>query len=73
MTLMMAAVHNVTLPLKPIEGRKITIEVLGGSEARDAFGGITELVDQQNATTGEEKVGSGALSLIEVEFYEPAR
>ncbi len=60
----------VTLPLKPREGRTVRIEVLGGSEARDAFAGITELVDQGNATTGEEKVGAGELGLLEIEFYE---
>ena len=43
----------VTLPLQPSEGRVVVIEPLAGSEARDAFGGITELVDQKNATTGE--------------------
>ncbi len=59
----------ITLPLAPATGRNVVIEVLAGSEARDAFGGITELVDQQNATTGEENVGAGELSLIEVEFY----
>jgi hypothetical protein len=60
----------VTLSLKPREGRVVRIEVLGGSEARDAFAGITELVDQGNATTGEEKVGAGELGLLEIEFYE---
>lgn len=61
-----------TLPLIPVEGRTVTIDVLGGAEARDAFGGIRELEDQQNATTGEENVGAGALALIEIEFYESA-
>jgi beta-galactosidase len=60
----------VTLALKPVTGQIVRIEALAGSEARDAFGGITELVDQKNATTGEEKVGANALGLIEVEFYE---
>ncbi|ATC66188.1 beta-galactosidase [Nibricoccus aquaticus] len=62
----------VTLPLKPVDGRVVRIEPLAGSEARDAFGGITELVDQKNATTGEQNVGAGALGIIEIEFYEPA-
>jgi hypothetical protein len=60
----------VTLPLQPVDGRTVKIEVLGGSEARDAFGGITELLDQKNATTGEENVGAGEFGLIEIEFYE---
>ena len=62
----------VTLALKPTQGRVVMIEVLGGSQARDAFAGITELVDQQNATTGEQDVGKGELGLIEIEFYEAA-
>ncbi|MFH7044961.1 DUF4982 domain-containing protein [Paucibacter sp. JuS9] len=62
----------VTLTLQPILGRKVMIDVLGGSEAREAFAGITELVDQKNATTGEQLVGKGELGLIEIEFYEAA-
>jgi len=62
----------VTLPLKPVEGRRVTVEPLAAGEARDAFGAITELVDQKNAATGDEKATGGALSLIEIEFYEPA-
>lgn len=63
----------VTLPIDPVEGTSLTIEVLGGAEAREAFGGITELEDQGNARTGEENVGSGELGIIEIEFYETAR
>jgi beta-galactosidase len=60
----------VTLPLKPVKGRTVKIEVLGGEEARDAFGGIRELEDQKNATTGEQNVGPGSLGIMEIEFYE---
>lgn len=64
-----------TLALTPATGRTLKIEVLGGSEARDAFGGIRELENQGNATTGEQLVGAGELGLLEIEFYEtiPAR
>ncbi len=61
-----------TLPLKPATGRTVRLEPLAGAEAREAFGAITELVDQGNATTGEEKVGTGELGLLEIEFYEAA-
>ncbi len=61
----------ITLPLEPTTGDRVTIEILSGSEARDAFGELTELIDQGNATTGEEKVGEAELSIIEIEFYEP--
>ncbi len=59
----------VTLPLKPVETGQLTIELLGGAEARDAFGGISEIEDQKNATTGEERVGAGELGIAEIEFY----
>ena len=59
-----------TLQLTPVEGRVVKIEVLGGSEARDAFGGIRELEDQGNARTGEESVGAGEFGVLEIEFYE---
>ncbi|MFT3829103.1 MAG: DUF4982 domain-containing protein [Opitutaceae bacterium] len=61
-----------TLPLKPATGRIVRLEPLAGAEAREAFGAITELVDQGNANTGEEKVGTSELGLLEIEFYEPA-
>ncbi len=61
----------VTLPLEPVEGRSVTIAILGGSEARDAFGGIREVEDQGNATTGEEHIEGRALGIFEIEFYEP--
>nr|WP_221774654.1 sialate O-acetylesterase [Pelagicoccus albus] len=60
----------ITLDLKPIKGWTLKIVPLAGGEARDAFGDITELVDQGNATTGEENVGDRELSIIEIEFYE---
>lgn len=60
----------VTLTLEPATGRSLVIEVLGGREARDAFGGIRELENQGNATTGEQLVKTGELGLAEIEFYE---
>ena len=60
----------ITLPLEATTGNELLLEILEGSEAQDAFGNITELVDQGNATTGEESVGGGEMSIIEIEFYE---
>lgn len=62
----------ITLPLRPVTGRTVSIQVLGPEEAKEAFGGISELEDQGNATTGEERVAPGELGIIEIEFYEPA-
>lgn len=60
----------VTLPLKPVSGQAVSIEVMGAAEAREAFGDIRELQDQGRATTGEENVGPGELGIIEIEFNE---
>jgi beta-galactosidase len=60
----------VTLPLKPVEGRSLKIELTGGANSRDGFN-ITELENQQNASTGAERAGSGTLGIVEVEIYEP--
>jgi beta-galactosidase len=61
----------VTLPLKPVTGQSVKIEVMGAAEAREAFGDIRELQDQGRAMTGEENVAPGELGIIEIEFNEP--
>jgi len=58
----------VTLPLKPVAGRNLKIELIGASEARDGFN-MTELENQQNASTGD-RAGTGTLSIVEFECYE---
>ena len=60
----------VTLPLKPVIGRNVKISLASAASAREGFN-ITELENQQNAATGDERAGSGTLGLVEVEFYEP--
>jgi beta-galactosidase len=62
----------VTLPLNPVTGNAVTIEVMGAEQAKEAFGDIVELQAQGRATTGEEQVGPGELGIVEIEFYEPA-
>jgi hypothetical protein len=62
----------VTLPLKPVTGRKVQVELAGVSGARDGFN-ITELENQQNAATGDTQQGNGTLGIVEAEFYESAR
>jgi len=61
----------VTLPLKPVLGKGLKIELMESSTARDTFG-ITELENPQNASTGDERGSRGTLSIQEIEFYEPA-
>lgn len=61
----------VTLPLIPVTGSEVTLEVMGPEQAKEAFGDIVELQNQGRATTGEERVGPGELGIVEIEFYEP--
>ncbi|MGC3958356.1 MAG: DUF4982 domain-containing protein [Verrucomicrobiota bacterium] len=59
----------VTLPLRPVNGRALKIELVGAATTRDGFN-ITELANPQNAATGGERTGSGTLGVVEFECYE---
>jgi len=59
----------VTLPLKPIAGRRVKLELVNASQVREGFD-FNELQNQANASAGDERQGSGTLNLVEIEFYE---
>ncbi len=59
----------VTLPLQAKTGRHLRIELIGSSDAREAFN-ITELNNPQNTATAEEHPSEGTLAIVEVECYE---
>ena len=59
----------VTLALRPVAGKNLKIELLSATAARDGFN-ITELENQQNAATSDERRGTGTLGIVEAEFYE---
>jgi hypothetical protein len=61
----------VTLPLKPIKGRKLRIALTGPTVDRDAFGKIVEITGAKaGLDTGAEKVAAGGgLGIIEAELY----
>ena len=61
----------VTLPLRPVEGGVVRVQLIGRSEASAEFSGITELANAANASDGP-AVAKGSLSIVEIEFYEPA-
>ncbi len=61
----------VTLPLKPVSGQQLRIELLSETRSADAFG-ITELQNQQNASTGDDRNANGSLAIVEFECYERA-
>lgn len=61
----------VILPLKPVKGNVVRVQLLGKSDAQEGFGGITEVASAANASDGP-RVGSGELGIVEIEFHEPA-
>jgi beta-galactosidase len=61
-----------TIAFAPMMGRTVKIEAVGAAETKDAFAGVTELANQKNASTGDEQLAAAALSVVEIEFYEPA-
>lgn len=61
----------VTLPLHPVRGHKLKIELIAAATTRDGFN-ITELANPQNASTGAELTGNGTLAIVEFECYEAA-
>lgn len=58
-----------TLPLKPVNGQTMKVELVDGATNKDAFGGISELQARENASTGADKLKAGTLSIVEAEFY----
>jgi len=62
----------VTLPLKPVEGRAVKIELLDAARTGDDFT-FTELANPANAATGDERQGRGTLGIVEIECYESKR
>jgi hypothetical protein len=61
----------VTLPLKPVKGRRLRIALTGATVDRDAFGKIVEITGARaGLDTGAEKVAvGGGLGIIEAELY----
>ena len=61
----------VTLPLKPVKGRKLRIALTGPTVDRDAFGKIVEITGARaGLDTGAEKVAAGGgLGIVEAELY----
>jgi beta-galactosidase len=62
----------ITLPLKPVDGKVVRIQLIGKGEVKDEFGAITEVANAANASDGP-AVARGELGIIEIEFHEPAK
>ncbi|MES2475307.1 MAG: DUF4982 domain-containing protein [Verrucomicrobiota bacterium] len=62
----------ITLPLRPVEGRVVRIQLVGKSDIKDGFSGISEVVNAANASDGPD-VGPSRLGIVEIEFHEALR
>jgi hypothetical protein len=58
--------------LKPVTGKTVKVELVAAAQVGDGFN-FTELQNQANASTGDERQGRGTLSIVEIELYEPSR
>ncbi|MCB1130491.1 MAG: DUF4982 domain-containing protein [Verrucomicrobiae bacterium] len=59
----------VTLPVAPVEGRVVRVQLVGKGETKDGFGGISEVADAANASDGP-AVAPGRLGIVEADFHE---
>ncbi len=59
----------VTLPLKPMQGKTVRIELTGAIDEKDAFD-LVEVTGKKLEDT-KSSGGKGALEVIEAEVYEP--
>jgi hypothetical protein len=62
----------VTIPLKPVTGRTLKLELVGTTRSVDGFN-ITELENSQDDTTGDTRARNGSLGIVEFECYEAER
>lgn len=63
----------VTLPLKRMEGKTITVQLIGTSKEEDAFGQIIELTGKKELDLYNDpnaNNSAGQLRIVEIEFYK---
>lgn len=66
----------ITIPVKPVKGRFVTIRLTGQSEDKDAFGGIVEITGTKELDLYKDPKAldaKGQLRIVEAEFYEKKR
>ena len=61
----------VTLPLKPVRGSTVKVELVGIASEGDSLK-LVEVANQAIADTGANRTSTGVLSIVEAEFYEAA-
>jgi beta-galactosidase len=62
----------VTLPLKPVKGRIVRIELLAAASDNDSLK-LVEVANQAITDTGANRTSKSVLAIVEAEFYEAAR
>lgn len=66
----------ITIPVKPVRGRFVTVRLTGKSEDKDAFGGIVEITGTKELDLYKDPKAmeaKGQLRIVEAEFYEKPR
>ena len=61
----------VTLPLRPVKGSVVRVQLIGKGEVDATFGTLTELANANNASD-RAPVAKGSLGFVEIEFFEAA-
>jgi hypothetical protein len=59
----------ITLPLRPVHGRVVRIELTGNATDSDSMK-LVEVANQKNTDTGANRAPAGVLSIVEAEFYQ---
>jgi beta-galactosidase len=59
----------ITLPLKPVHGRVVRMELTGNATDSDSMK-LVEVANQKNTDTGANRAPAGVLSIVEAEFYQ---
>ena len=60
----------VTIPVKEVRGREVTVKLQDNSSESDAFGQITELAETQETDATQRRNANSDFRIIEIEFYE---
>lgn len=66
----------ITIPVKPVRGRFVTLRLTGKSEDKDAFGSIVEITGTKDLDLYKDPKAldaKGQLRIVEAEFYETDR
>lgn len=62
----------VTLPLKPVSGRVVKVELVGAATESDSLK-LVEVANQAITDTGASRTSKSVLAIVEAEFYEAVR